>query len=183
MTAKIGDRYLGKVGEYTVTYVLVGFQEDTPVYVTWEPGDPTTHEYMGTEILEQHEEAALTPAPDAATSAQVLAAYEQYRQTAKDAHDALTPLEQVIQFGTEEWRQSVRDAVADYKKADQAWKDQQAAVTKAARARAVEMRNVRFLLGTQTATAKALDIDQSNVSRALALLDDKSIIARILDLG
>lgn len=174
MTANIGDRYLGNVGEYSVHYVVVGFQEDAPVYATWQPGDPINLDTMSTELLERHEEAELTPAPDAAISAEVVAAYQQYRQGIKDAYDALTPLEQVTQFGIEEWRQSVRDAAADYERADQTWKDSQAATEQAARARAVEMRHLKLLLGSQAAVAKAIGVDPSRVSRALAMLDDEA---------
>lgn len=185
-TYNIGDRFVSTSGEDY--YVVVATTEDptNPLLLDWQPGTPINADTMNTMTMEWAEEwLGRDPqdAPDQDASAAVVAAYESFRAGARAEHDALTPLEQVIQFGTEEWRQEVRDAVAEYERADQAWKDQQAAVTEAARVRALKMRGVRFLLGTQAATAKALGIDQSNVSRALALLDDNSLASRILDLG
>lgn len=173
MTYSVGDRFISTEGDGH--YVVVNTTDDptNPLVIDWEPGDPINASTVRPMTMEWAE-TWLGPnpqaAPDEDASAAVIAVYQGLLAKARAAHDALTPLEQVIRSGTEEWRQSVRDAVAEYERADQAWKNQQADLATAALVRAVQMSNVRFLLGTQAATAKAIGIDQSSVSRALALL-------------
>lgn len=167
----IGDRFMHPDGESH--YVVVGWTGDVPLLTGWEPGDPIDYEFMDTVSME-HMGRTPTPAPDAEISAAVVGVFQEYQRKIQAEHAALTPLEQVIFYGSYQWQQTVRDAVADFQRANQVWEERKADLDTAAHARAKEMKYVDLLMSTQEATAKALGISQSRVSRTLAGLDRKA---------
>lgn len=175
-TIKIGDRFTDADGD---PYIVVNQTDPDPLLgdwllTDWQPGAPVGdfNDLVTLEwLLSAHKE--LTPAPDTDNAAVVLTAYQDYVRKIRADYDALTPLEQVIQFGTTQWQQEVRDSVADFQRTDQEWKRQQAALEGAAHARAVAMRGVNLMIGNQKGTAKALGLDQSRVSRTIAALNEQ----------
>lgn len=176
-TTNIGDRYTDETG---TGYIAIGLEED---------GLPTlTEELTPAELLRDAKNLSLndgrlyddfetrfTPTPPTDDSNATLAAYKALAARITAHHNTLSPLEQILDGnGVHQWQQTARDEYAEYLAADTALKNLQAttatALEDAARKRNQTIANMVSILGSQPAAAKALGIDQSRISRAIAAL-------------
>ena len=169
-TYPLGTRLADADGTH---YVVVGHHDDGTTLLLEEAavdhGEPC-HESLVSEEWAVDHWGPLTEAPDTDRSTTVLAYYQAEQQAARASRDAMTGEQQVTTFAAQPFRASVAETHAEYRQADAALRAAQDAVAAAARLRAEKIREMVRLTGSQTAAARVLEIHQSNVSRALALL-------------
>lgn len=127
-------------------------------------------EGLATEDWAESNWGPLAETPDADRSAAALAHYRAEKQATQAARDVMSGEEQVTAFAAQPFKAAVTEAHEEYREADAALKAAQEAVEAAAKRRAERIREMVNLTGSQTAAAKVLGINQSNISRALALL-------------